>query len=72
MGKDIVFSLLIGLPLTVFGWPGMLNADFIHQETLGIKPALPITAISSGVIFVYFIWRASKKHDEKVNTSTQN
>jgi hypothetical protein len=45
IGKPEVFSPLIGLPLTLLGWPWMLYADFFHRATLGIKPPLIITSI---------------------------
>ncbi len=40
-GKQIVFSPIVGLPLTVIGWPQMVIADLAHYQTLGVRwPAL--------------------------------
>jgi hypothetical protein len=65
IGKDIVFSALIGLPLTLLGWPMMLYADFIHRETLGIKPSFIITLVTIGAVLAYFLWRGIKKRVHK-------
>lgn len=61
IGKDIVFSAIIGLPLTSLGWPMMLYADFIHRETLGIKPSFIITSLAIGAVMAYLLWQVIKK-----------
>jgi hypothetical protein len=55
VGKDIVFSPIIGLPLTLLGWPSMLYADFIHRQTLGIKPHLVLTPIAVGIVLIFVL-----------------
>jgi hypothetical protein len=37
IGKQIVFSPIIGFPLTIIGWPQMVYADIIHLQSLGLK-----------------------------------
>jgi hypothetical protein len=55
-GKEIVFSHIVGYPLTVIGWPMMLYADFIHRDSLGIKPSL-VFSILTLVLVVLWILR---------------
>jgi len=56
IGKQNVFSPFIGLPLTLLAWPQMLWADFIHRETLGIKPPLVLTCLSLVLIVGVYTW----------------
>ena len=60
-GKDIVFSPLVGYPLTLMGWPWMVYADLIHHQTLGLR--IPsIFVIFSIVAFVsYIIYKIMKE-----------
>jgi hypothetical protein len=37
IGKQNVFSPLIGLPLTMLGWPQMVYADLVHLPSQGLK-----------------------------------
>lgn len=64
IGKQDVFSPVIGLPLTLLAWPQMLWADFIHRAILGIKPSLIITLIALVVALgwlVYEVFRIMKQ-----------
>ena len=45
-GKDIVFSPLVGYPLTLIGWPWMVYADLVHHRTLGLRIPTIITILS--------------------------
>ncbi|MEA3325760.1 MAG: hypothetical protein U9R53_00355 [Chloroflexota bacterium] len=60
IGKPNTFSPIIGLPLTIMGWPQMLYADFVHHEVLGIKPSFVLTVLTLIIVMIYFIWRAIK------------
>ncbi|ADH61219.1 hypothetical protein Tmath_1508 [Thermoanaerobacter mathranii subsp. mathranii str. A3] len=51
IGKQEVFSLLIGIPMDVIGWPGMVYADLKHIGTIGVK-AQPFLALISIVIMI--------------------
>jgi len=55
IGKQNIFSPIIGLPLTLIGWPQMLSADFIHREMLGVKPSMTITFLSILVVLVWIV-----------------
>jgi len=53
IGKENVFSPIIGYPLAVIGWPWNLYGDFFHLESLGIKPPFVLTILA--IVFV-LIW----------------
>jgi len=69
IGKDIVFSPIIGLPLTLLGWPMMLYAVFIHRDALGIKPSSIFTLVAVGIILVFFLRDAINQHAKKSDPS---
>lgn len=52
MGRQEVFSPLIGLPMDIAGWPWMVYADLKH---IGIKPQDVLTMISIVMFIVIFV-----------------
>ena len=54
IGKQNVFSPLIGLPLTMLGWPQMVYADLVHLPSLGLKipTVLALVLLLSVICFV--------------------
>jgi len=54
IGKQNVFSPLIGLPLTMLGWPQMVYADLVHLRSLGLKipTVLALVLLLSVICFV--------------------
>ncbi|MBW6466414.1 MAG: hypothetical protein K0B06_07930 [Brevefilum sp.] len=54
IGKQIVFSPIIGLPLTIIGWPQMVYADIIHLQSLGLNfpTVLVLVLLLSMICFV--------------------
>lgn len=52
-GRQIIFSPVIGLPLTIIGWPQMLRADFIHRELLGLRAHSILTSLLAIIVFIY-------------------
>ena len=52
-GRQIIFSPVIGLPLTIIGWPQMLRADFIHRELLGLRPHSILTSLLTIIVIIY-------------------
>ncbi len=61
-GRQVVFSPLVGFPLTLLGWPPMLYADLIHRESLGIRPHTILALITVLGIGLMFIWQAIWGH----------
>ncbi len=61
IGKDIVFSPILGYPLAVIGWPFSLRADFKHRASLGVKVSFPLTLISIVLVAAWLIWCALKE-----------
>lgn len=59
-GRDIVFSPIVGFPLTLIGWPGMVYADLIHHQTLGVNIPTVLALISMVVLMVYIIQKIIK------------
>lgn len=51
IGKQEVFSPLIGIPMDVIGWPEMVYADLKHISTIGVK-AQPFLALFSIVLLI--------------------
>jgi hypothetical protein len=51
IGKQNVFSPIIGLPLTMLGWPQMVYADLVHLPSLGLK----IPAVLALILFISVI-----------------
>ena len=51
IGKQNVFSPMIGLPLTMLGWPQMVYADLVHLPSLGLK----IPTVLAMVLFLSLI-----------------
>ena len=58
IGKDNVFSPILGYPLAVIGWPLSLYADFIHRQSLGIKPSFVMTILAIVLVLAWFLWQA--------------
>jgi len=52
-GKGIVFSPIVGFPLTVASWPWMVYADLIHRQTLGLKIPTILTLVSVVAFVIY-------------------
>jgi len=61
-GKEIVFSPIIGYPLAVIGWPLSLRADFIHRDSLGLKPTLVVTILAVVIVLTWLVIRAIKDY----------
>ncbi|MDF1520194.1 MAG: hypothetical protein RQ728_04730 [Brevefilum sp.] len=57
IGKDNVFSPILGYPLAVIGWPLSLYADFIHRQSLGIKPSFVVTILAIVLALFWFLRR---------------
>jgi len=57
IGKDNVFSLILGYPLAVIGWPPSLYADFIHRQSLGIKPSFIMTILAIVLVLAWISFR---------------
>ncbi|MDW7753993.1 MAG: hypothetical protein SCH68_02375 [Brevefilum sp.] len=55
IGKDNVFSPILGYPLAVIGWPLSLYADFIHRQSLGIKPSFVVTILAIVLALFWFL-----------------
>jgi hypothetical protein len=56
IGKDNVFSPILGYPLAVIGWPFSFHADFKHRASLGVKMSFPLTLISIVLVAAWLIW----------------
>ena len=56
IGKQIVFSPLVGIPLAASGWPMMVYADLKH---IGILPQ-DISTLVSIFIFIMIFVKASR------------
>jgi hypothetical protein len=56
VGKQNVFSPIIGLPLTMLGWPQMVYADLVHLPSLGLKipTVLALVLLVSVIGFIIF------------------
>lgn len=61
IGKQNVFSPIIGLPLTILGWPWMVYADLIHHQSLGIKIPTVLTILVMIGLIVIFILKPVKR-----------
>jgi hypothetical protein len=57
IGKDNVFSPILGYPLAVIGWPPSLYADFIHRQSLGIKPSFFMTILAIVLVLAWISFR---------------
>lgn len=57
IGKDNVFSPILGYPLAVIGWPLSLYADFIHRQGLGIKPSFFMTILAIVLVLAWISFR---------------
>jgi hypothetical protein len=63
IGKQNVFSPIIGLPLTLLGWPQMVYADLVHRSTLGLKFPTILTLVLLVTTLVFIIIRIVKKNN---------
>ena len=63
IGKENVFSPVLGYPLAVIGWPLSLHADFIHRASLGVKLSFPLTLLSIVLVGIWFDWYLVKKQN---------
>lgn len=54
IGQQNVFSPIVGLPLTMLGWPQMVYADLVHLPSLGLKipTILALVLLISVISFV--------------------
>lgn len=50
LGEQIVFSPLVGLPLTVIGWPQMVRADLVHYPSLGLRLPAVMALVSLAIL----------------------
>lgn len=57
-GRQIIFSPVIGLPLTIIGWLQMLRADIIHRGMIGLRAHLILTSLLT-IIVIYYLIRES-------------
>lgn len=60
MGKEIVFTHMVGFPLTVMGWPGMVYGDLVNAQTLGIKLPTILTLVSMAAMLTSVIIKVIK------------
>jgi hypothetical protein len=65
IGKAEVFSPIVGLPLTLFGWPWMVYADFIHRKTLGLKPPFILGILTLLVMMIVLGIKAAREFRQK-------
>ena len=66
-----VFAPIVGLPLTLIGWPGMVYADLRHHNQLGLKPSTLITLLSAIIFLIASVWhtvRSKKSRTESPQT----
>lgn len=61
IGKENVFSPILGYPLAVIGWPLSLHADFLHRASLGIKVSFPLTLLSIILVVIWLVWCVIKE-----------
>lgn len=50
LGEQIVFSPLVGLPLTIIGWPQMVCADLVHYPSLGLRLPAVMALVSLAIL----------------------
>lgn len=55
IGKQEIFSPLIGIPMDVIGWPVMVYADLKHIGTIGVKAQPFLTLISIVIMIAIFV-----------------
>jgi len=60
LGEQMVFSPLVGLPLTVIGWPQMVAADLLHIQTLGVRLPTVMAIFSLAFILIFLILNGVK------------
>lgn len=60
--KENVFSPILGYPLAVIGWPLSLRADFIHRDSLGIKPIYFLTLTSFALVLIWLVIESVKDY----------
>ena len=60
IGKQIIFSPVIGYPLTIIGWPWMVYGDLIHHQTLGVRIPTVLALLSLGVLITLLILKIIK------------
>jgi len=72
IGKQNIFSPIIGIPLTISGLPWMLYADIINVDKLGLKFSVIITLSVLSVIIMIFIFAVVKQinNAKKINPDT--
>ena len=56
IGKQIVFSLLVAIPMGATGWPMMVYADLKH---IGVRPQ-DVSALISILLFIIIFVKASR------------
>jgi len=61
IGKENVFSSILGYPLAVIGWPLSLHADFIHRASLGVKLSFPLILLSIVLVVIWLVWCVKKE-----------
>jgi|GEM_PF-1853835 len=62
IGKEIVFAPIVGLPLTILGWPWMVYADLLHHQSLGIKPPAIVALITLIGLITLLIFNIKNTH----------
>ncbi|MFU8827444.1 MAG: hypothetical protein ACNA70_08125 [Brevefilum sp.] len=60
LGEQMVFSPLVGLPLTVIGWPQMVAADLLHIQTLGLRLPTVVAILFLAFILIFLILKGVK------------
>jgi len=70
IGKEVVFSPLVGIPLAATGWPMMVYADL---KNIGIRPQ-DVSALISIFVFIMIFVKASRrgKREGLAQTATQD
>lgn len=55
IGKQTIFSPLIGIPMDVTSWPWMVYADLKHIGLIGVKPQAVLALISIVIFIAIFV-----------------
>lgn len=66
IGKQVVFSLLISIPLAAPFWPIMIYADFKHIGIM-FQDVITLISVILFVIFFYIIFQWSNEEKKQLN-----
>ncbi len=66
IGKQVVFSLLISIPLAAPFWPIMIYSDFKHIGIM-FQDVITLISVILFVIFFYIIFQWSNEENKQLN-----